>query len=437
MSTYKSIAFANDNKERFIAMRRDLHQHPEPGWLEYRTAAMAGDRLTELGYDLKVGKEVVKAESRMGLPDEAVMQKAMERAIAEGANPKWVEAMGYGFTGMVATMHFDESGPVVAFRADIDSNDVMESTAEDHLPVKEGFASQHEKAMHACGHDAHLTMALGLAEYIATHKDGLHGTFKLILQPAEEGVRGAKSMVDAGVVDDVDIFFGMHIGINKNIAGCLACLNNGFLATTKLDVTFKGYSSHAGGSPELGKNSLLAACTAALNLQAISRHSKGNSCINVGVLESGTGRNVIPDRAYLQIETRGATGEVNDYICKRAYEVLKGAAAMYENEVEIKEMGSAPACINSEDLAKEVQVLAKDLGIFKDVPLTNEGGGSEDCAYFLERVIGKGGRATYMILGSDIPAPHHNPKFNIDEKDMINGIALTGALVESYLQGKK
>ena len=110
---------------------------------------------------------------------------------------------------------------------------------------------------------------------------------------------------------------------------------------------------------------------------------------------------------------------------------------MYENEVEIKEMGSAPACINSEDLAKAVQVIAKDLGIFKDVPLVNEGGGSEDCAYFLERVIGKGGRATYMILGSAIPAPHHNPKFDIDEKDMINGIAFTGALVESYLQGSK
>ena len=99
MSTYKSVAFANDNREKFIAMRRDLHQHPEPGWLEYRTAAMAADRLTELGYDLKVGKEVVKAESRMGVPEDAVMKAAMDRALQEGANPKWVEAMGYGFTG--------------------------------------------------------------------------------------------------------------------------------------------------------------------------------------------------------------------------------------------------------------------------------------------------------------------------------------------------
>ena len=169
MSKYKSIDFANDNREKFIAMRRDLHQHPEPGWLEYRTAAMAADRLTALGYDLKVGKEVVKADSRMGLPDEAVMKAAMDRALKEGANPKWVEAMGYGFTGMVATLHFDNKGPTVAFRADIDSNDVMESQDDNHLPVKEGFVSQHAKAMHACGHDAHLTMALGLAEYILQH----------------------------------------------------------------------------------------------------------------------------------------------------------------------------------------------------------------------------------------------------------------------------
>ncbi|WP_295238327.1 amidohydrolase [Veillonella sp.] len=437
MSTYKSIAFANDNRERFVTLRRDLHQHPEPGWLEYRTAAIAADRLTELGYDLKVGKEVIQPESRMGLPSEATMKAAMDRAIAEGANPKWVEAMGYGFTGLVATLHIDEEGPVVAFRADIDSNDVVEATTDDHLPAKEGFVSQHDKAMHACGHDAHLTMGLGLAEYIMSHKDKLHGTFKLILQPAEEGVRGAKAMRDAGVVDDVDIFFGMHIGINKAIANCLACMNYGFLATTKLDVEFKGYSSHAGASPELGKNALLAACTAALNLQAISRHSKGNSCINVGVLNAGTGRNVIPDRAYLQIETRGETGEINEYICKRAYEVLRGAAVMYDSEVDIKEMGSAPACINSEELAKEVQVLAKDMGLFRDVPLTNTGGGSEDCAYFLERVIANGGKATYMILGSDIKAPHHNPRFDIEEDDMINGIAVAGALVEKYLSNTK
>lgn len=429
-----SIEFAQTNKDRFIAMRRDLHKHPEPAWLEYRTAAMAADRLTELGFTLVVGEEVVKADSRMGLPSREAMKAAMDRAIAEGANPKWVEKMGYGFTGMVATMQCQPGGPVVGFRADIDSNDVIESDDPGHFPNQEGFASCHHGAMHACGHDAHLTMALGLAEYVAMKKDTLKGTFKLILQPAEEGVRGAKAMRDAGVVDDVDIFFGMHIGFDKKLSGCLACMNPGFLATTKLDATFTGYSSHAGGSPELGKNALLAACTAALNLQAISRHSQGASRINVGVLNAGTGRNVIPDTAVLKIETRGETTEINDYIKERALQILKGAAVMYDISVATEEVGGAPAGQNTESLALEIQKLAQDSGIFKDAPLVYSGGGSEDCAFFLERVIANGGRGTYMVLGSAIPAPHHNPKFNIEEVDMINGIAWLGRVAETYLK---
>lgn len=429
-----SITFAQSKKEEFIARRRDLHQHPEPAWLEYRTAAMAADFLEKLGYELAVGAEVIAKDARMGLPSEAEMQAWMNQALAEGANPKWVEAIGHGFTGIVATMRFAEAGPVVAFRADMDANDVIESTDEAHLPVKLGFASKHAKAMHACGHDTHVTMALGIAEYIATHKDEFKGTFKLILQPAEEGVRGGRAMAEAGVVDDVDVFFGMHIGIDKNLANKFTCMNPGFLATTKLDAKFTGYSSHAGATPQLGKNALLAACTAALNLQGISRHSEGASRINVGVLEAGTGRNVIPDNALLKIETRGSTTAINDYVRERAYQILNGAAAMHDVQVEITEMGSAPASVNSEDLAREIKEIAEGLGIFSDVLLEYAGGGSEDCAYFLERVIQKGGRATYTVLGSAISAPHHNPKFDIIEEDMINGVAAMSAIVSHYLK---
>ena len=89
-------------------------------------------------------------------------------------------------------------------------------------------------------------MGLGLAEYLATHKDEFKGTIKLIFQPAEEGVRGAKAMAEAGVVDDVDLMFGMHIGFNEKLSNCFACSDHGFLATTKLDVVFHGYSAHAG-----------------------------------------------------------------------------------------------------------------------------------------------------------------------------------------------
>lgn len=429
-----SMEFATANQERFIAMRRNLHKFPEPAWLEYRSAAMAAERLEALGYTLAVGRDVICDESRMGLPSEETMKAAMDRAIREGANPQWVEKLGYGFTGIVATLRCGGEGPVVAFRADIDSNDLEESEDENHLPHKEGFASCHDGAMHGCGHDAHLTMALGLAEYLTIKKDELRGTFKLILQPAEEGVRGAKAMRDAGVVDDVDIFFGMHIGFDKKLDGELACMNPGFLATTKLDARFTGYSSHAGGSPELGKNALLAACTATLNLQAISRHSKGNSRINVGVLKSGIGRNVIPDQALLKIETRGSTTEINEFIKERAIQILKGAAVMYDISVDIEEVGGAPAGENTESLAKEIQELAEASGWFKDVPLIYAGGGSEDCAFFLQRVIERGGRGTYMVLGTNIAAPHHNPRFDIEEDDMITGIAWLGRLMETYLR---
>lgn len=122
----------------------------------------------------------------------------------------------------------------------------------------------------------------------------------MIFQPAEEGTRGAKSMVEAGVVDDVDFFTAVHIGTGVP-AGELVCGSDSFMATSKLDVTFRGVASHAGAKPEDGRNALLAAAQAALGLYAIPRHSEGSSRINVGVLQAGTGRNVIADRAFMKV----------------------------------------------------------------------------------------------------------------------------------------
>ncbi len=216
----------------------------------------------------------------------------------------------------------------------------------------------------------------------------------------------------------------------------LACSDPGFLATSKIDASFQGYSAHAGASPEQAKNAMLAACTAVINLQAIARHSKGISRVNVGTLEAGTGRNVTPDVASLKLEIRGETTEINDYMEQRCHTILEAAAAMHDCTVNITKAGSAPVVMNSDTLATEVQELANELGIFKRVDFSYSGGGSEDCAYFTRRVIELGGQATYMILGSDIKAPHHNPLFDIDEKDMIHGVALMGALAEKYLQSK-
>ena len=426
--------FVQKRREALIGMRRDFHKYPETAWLEYRSAAKIAEALISLGYDVALGEEVLDLDSRMGLPSKDVMSAAMARAIDEGANPELVEKLGFGKTAIVATMKFSDGGPVVAFRVDMDSNDVIESKEASHAPVKGGYRSCHDKAMHACGHDAHMAMGIGLAEYVAEHKDQFKGTIKLIFQPAEEGVRGAKAMAEAGVVDDVDLMFGMHIGFNENLSNCFACSDHGFLATTKLDAVFHGYSAHAGGSPEKAQNAMLAGCTAVLNLQAIARHSQGASRMNVGVFESGTGRNVTPDVAVLKLETRGATTEINDYMIERAKTIIKSAAEMHDCTFEITKQGETPAGRISDDLAREVQAIVEPLGIFKEVPFDYSGGGSEDCAYFLNRVIDRGGRATYMVVGSAIKAPHHNPLFDIDEEDMLNGIVALGTIAAHYLK---
>ena len=426
--------FVQKRREALIELRRDFHKYPETAWLEYRSAAKIAATLISLGYDVALGEEVLDLDSRMGLPSKDVMSAAMARAIDEGANPVLVEKVGFGKTAIVATMKFSDEGPVVAFRVDMDSNDVIESKEAGHAPVKGGYRSCHDKAMHACGHDAHMAMGLGLAEYVAEHKDQFKGTLKLIFQPAEEGVRGAKAMVNAGVVDDVDYMFGLHIGFNENYANCFACSNHGFLATTKLDAVFHGYAAHAGSSPEKAKNAMLAGCTAVLNLQAIARHGKGASRMNVGIFESGTGRNVTPDTAVLKLETRGATTEINDYVIGRAETIIKAAAEMHDCSYEITKQGETPSCRMSDDLAPEIQSIIKPLGIFRDVPLDYSGGGSEDCAYFLNRVISRGGMGTYMLVGSAIKAPHHNPLFDIDEEDMLNGVIALGTIAAHYLK---
>lgn len=431
-----SIMFAQQGKNKLIAIRRDLHQYAETGWTEYRTASKVAVRLSELGYTIAIGKDVLEVDSCMGRPSAETAAKEAKRAVAQGADPIWVGKMAGSMTAVVGTMIFSDSGPTVAFRFDMDCNDVIESPKDKHLPAALGFQSKNAGCMHACGHDAHTAIGLLLAEYVAMHKGEWEGTLKLIFQPAEEGCRGAKGMADAGVVDDVDYFFAMHVGMG-NKSGSLAAMAKGFLATTKLDAEFSGIASHAGASPEAGRNALLAACTAVLNLQAISRSSQGMTRINVGVLRGGTGRNVIPANAHLALETRGETTALNEYMKERAIAVLNGAAAMQGVTASFSEVGGATGATNDEELGEYVYNTAVASGLFEQVDQQAVAGGSEDCTYFMDRVAAHGGKAVYMILGMNIPAPHHNEYFDIDEAVLPRGVALLGLLAEQLLAKKQ
>ena len=299
-------------ENKIIERRRDFHKFAESAWTEFRTASIIARQLKDLGYEVKVGKEVMSEEDRMGLPDEEVLEKHYKRALQQGADKEYIERVKGGFTAVVGILDAGD-GPTIALRFDIDAVDVSESNSDDHLPYKEGFNSINENVMHACGHDGHGAIGLGVAQTLMEIKDKIQGKVKLIFQPAEEGVRGAKSITTSGVLDDVDYILAGHIGIKEDSLGELYCGVGGFLATSKFDAYFTGVATHAGGSPEKGRNALLAGSTAALNLHAIPRHSEGATRINVGKFTAGTGRNVIPANASMMIETRGDTSS-----CTRA-----------------------------------------------------------------------------------------------------------------------
>ena len=414
--------------------RRDLHQFAESGWLEFRTATRVADALHTLGYQLQLGREVINAEARMGLPDADTLKQQEARALQQGALAQWLPAFSGGFCGIVATLETGRPGPVMGFRVDMDALDLNESQAADHLPQREGFASCNAGMMHACGHDGHTTIGLGLASVLMAMKSQLSGTIKLIFQPAEEGVRGAKAMVEAGVVDDVDLFTAIHLGTGVP-AGELVCGSDSFLATTKLDVHFTGVGAHAGGKPEEGRNALLAAAQATLGLHGLPQHSGGVARVNVGVLQAGTGRNVVADTALMKVETRGVSNEVNDDIYQQALRIIAGAAAMYGVEYEVKLMGAARSCTPTQPWVDFLHQQAEALGIFDSVVDSKaQAAGSEDATCMMERVKQRGGQATYAIFGCELAAGHHNAKFDFDESVMGKAVQMLATLALNQSQ---
>jgi len=416
---------------KLVAYRRDFHRYAESGWLEFRTASLVARRLADLGFEVQVGRDVMRDEARMGLPELATLDAAWERALAQGGDPVYLKALAGGFTGVVGVFR-NGDGPTVGLRFDMDALALQESAAETHRPAREGFASVNAGAAHACGHDGHTALGLGVAEVSMVLRDSFRGTVKLIFQPAEEGVRGAKSMVEAGVVDDVDVLLGLHLYGRWNL-GEIECSRSNFLATSKFDALIKGEPAHAGGDPQAGRNALLAAATAVLNLYAIPRHRQGATRINVGKLIAGEGRNVICPEARLVIETRGATTELNDYMVERATRVLTSAAAMYDCAVDVIAMGSAPLAESDKALGERVEAVALSIGGFSLHPSEN-GGGSEDYTYMMRRVQERGGLATHIGLGADIGAGgHHTATFDFDERALVDAVKLLAAVTVDAL----
>lgn len=407
---------------KLIQWRRQIHQHAESGWTEFWTSSFIADQLHEWGWHVMTGQDIHGAE-RMGVPPVDILDQCYHNALTQGANPKWMVQMKGGFTGVVADLQVGRK-PDIVLRFDIDANDMDESDDKDHIPVKEGFRSVNPGSAHCCGHDAHAAIGLGVAHVLGSLKKNLKSNIRLIFQPAEEGVRGAKSMTEAGLVDGTKAFLGFHIGTKASKSGNIVLGTGKFLATTKFDVYFTGTSAHAGMQPDQGENCLLAAANAALNLHAIPRHPDGATRISVGTMTAGTGRNVIPSCAKLQVETRGDTSELDQYMLDKARTVVQHSAGLYGPKWKFRIQGQAKNCDSSSEMILVLSDVVKKVECFSPENITNyiDFGGSEDVTFFMDRVKTQGGIASYILLGTDMPSGHHTPTFDIDERVLPSGV---------------
>lgn len=454
-------------ERRTVVYRRLFHKYPEPGWLTFFATIFIAEHLEKAGFKVLVGREILKDEKRMDPPTEEetalweqrAVKLAIEQGIAEDKVATWITRMDHR-TGIVAILDTKREGKTKAFRFDMDALTVAESMDVDRVPVKEQFVSQYQGVCHACGHDGHMALGLTFAEYLAEQvKQKQHGNlehcvenqvkqhgrsidcvdrtsageaisngnvskfnetiadlsgsvagkicgrYMFIFQPAEEGVRGAFAFRHQWNFGKIDELYCCHIGFAPEdtfVAGA-----KGFLATSKFDVTFTGKSAHAGLAPERGRNALLAAAKATMDMQVFPRPKTGITRLNVGKMEAGEARNTIPAHAKMIVETRGETGELNTYMKEQALSCIERAAKEYGVTYEVQFQGESVSAASDEALSQKVLAVAKSTGCFLDYMLTKDFGASDDGAVFMDMVEQQSGKAVYMLLGTRIRGLHH------------------------------
>lgn len=410
-----------------IETRRKLHKHPEIAWTEFLTTQVIVNRVRELGFKTVLGEALFNKDAVLGRePD--VVEAAMARSLKLGMDKKLLDEM-QGYTGCMAIWETGRPGPVTALRFDIDCVNVEENHNDTNEAFCGGFDSECAGLMHACGHDAHAAMGLAVAHWIHDNADSLCGTIKIVFQPAEEGTKGASGIAASDNLDDVDYLIGAHIGVAAHLHE-VAIIRSGFLSTTKMNVSFTGVPAHAGAAAELGRNALMAACSASMQVMGIARHGQGDTSVNIGTLRAGEGRNVVPVHASIEMEVRGKTAAINQYMQDTAERMVRGSAESYGVQYKIDVMGKAESVACDEDLSDMVKEAAQSVEgvtrVFDIVGCT----GSEDCSLLINKVQSHGGKAAFFFYGCNNHG-HHKSDFEIqDTESMPVGLEVFLKMIE-------
>ena len=417
-------------REWLSLIRRNLHRRPEPAWCEFYTTSRIVEELQDLPVDdILTGPDLLAADARFAVPPEAILDEWRTRAMETEVDI--LNETAGGFTGAMATLERGE-GPTVALRVDIDGLPIEESADDSHRPAADGSRSIHDGYMHACGHDAHAAIGLGVLQTVA--ESDFSGTLKVIFQPAEERIGGGKAIAESGHLDDVDALLAVHVGLDHPTGEVVAGID-GFLAVAQFDAIFAGKSAHAGGQPNRGQNAVQAMASAVTNLSGIPRHEDGATRINAGRVGGGTASNIVPEEAFIEGEVRGETTDLMQYTRGEAKRIIRNAAAMHDCTVDLAWTGEAPSATSDQRLVDCVAATARGSDRVDSLLERDELGGSEDATYLMQRVQDNGGRAAYVGIGTDHPGGHHTPTFDVDEESLLVGVEVLSTAIRQVAAG--
>jgi amidohydrolase len=390
---------------KVIEWRRDFHQFPELSNREYKTAEKIAKHLKSLGLEVQEG---------------------------------------VAHTGVVAVLRGNQPGKVVALRADIDALPVTE---RNELPfrseVTAEFLGESVGVMHACGHDTHTAILMGVAEILANNKDKIKGTVKFIFQPAEEGPPpgeegGALLMVKEGVLKnpDVDAIFGLHIN-SQTPAGVIRYKSGGTLAAAQsFTIHVKGKQSH-GSQPWSGVDPILISAKIIDGLQTIiSREANLTNeaaVITVGKIKSGVRFNIIPESAEMLGTIRTLDYGMKDLINRRMMEMVPAIARAYGGEATIEINDATDITFNNPDLVSQMIPTLNRVAGDANVQTQKAVTGAEDFSYYQREVPGFFFFLGGMTPGNEEPFPHHTPDFRIDESGLLLGAKALTELSLDYL----
>jgi amidohydrolase len=387
-SVHDAVAMLTD---QLVADRRHFHRHPELGFQERKTAAYVADRLAQLGIEHQTG-------------------------VAQ--------------TGVVGLIRGAHPGRCVLLRADMDALPLTEETGA-------AYASQHPGVHHACGHDGHTAMLLAAAEILTQRRDQLHGTVKLVFQPAEEGPGGAKPMIEAGVMENpqVDACFGLHLS-NDTPLGTLVVQGGALQASSDtFAIAVTGSGGH-GASPHQTVDAVAVGAAIVGELQRIVSREldpRDPAVITVGAFHAGSADNIIPQRAELRGTIRTLDPNVQDFVHRRLCEVTEGVASVARATAEVRISRLYPVTVNDESMANFARSVVEQVPGVQVVGQPRPKMAAEDMSFFLNTAPG-----CFIFVGSanherGLDHPHHSPLFDFDEAALPIGVEVHCRLALAYL----